>query len=157
MALLEQWRNTRKNSRTDPRAWNSGRNISSGRRRSTSGFWKASPGKNTVKGYADKYGVDLMTMVGFLDGINDSLKEKNPLEALEEDTEVNLNYDKELLYKNMVEAKAEWLYTLPQWDKLIPERAPQGAVQGAKALQNRGKGSQGGPQRSLPLRERKKI
>ena len=79
------------------------------------------PRKNTVKGYAEKYGVDLMTMVGFLDGINDSLKEKNPLEELEEDTEVNLNYEKELLYKNMVEAKAEWLYNLPQWDELIPE------------------------------------
>ena len=82
---------------------------------------ESKPRKNTVKGYAEKYGVDLMTMVGFLDGINDSLKEKNPLEELEEDTEVNLNYEKELLYKNMVEAKAEWLYTLPQWDALIPE------------------------------------
>ena len=84
-------------------------------------MYKRQPRKNTVKGYAEKYGVDLMTMVAFLDGINDSLKEKNPLEALEEDTEVNLNYDKELLYKNMVEAKAQWLYTLPQWEDLIPE------------------------------------
>ena len=75
----------------------------------------------TVKGYAEKYGVDLMTMVAFLDGINDSLKEKNPLEELEEDTEVNLNYDKELLYKNMVAAKADWLYNLPQWDSLLTE------------------------------------
>ncbi len=82
---------------------------------------QSKPRKNTVKGYAEKYGVDLMTMVGFLDGINDSLKEKNPLEEIEEDSEVNLNYEKELLYKNMVEAKAEWLYTLPQWDDLIPE------------------------------------
>mgnify|MGYP000444156622 CR=1 FL=1 len=62
-----------------------------------------------------------MTMVAFLDGINDSLKEKNPLEELEEDTEVNLNYDKELLYKNMVAAKADWLYNLPQWDSLLTE------------------------------------
>ncbi len=81
---------------------------------------ESKPRKNTVKGYAEKYGVDLMTMVGFLDGINDSLKEKNPLENMEEDTEVNLNYDKELLYKNMVEAKADWLYNLPQWEKHIP-------------------------------------
>ena len=27
------------------------------------------------------------------------------------------------LYYNMVEARAEWLYTLPQWDNLLsPER-----------------------------------
>ena len=75
----------------------------------------------TVKGLAEKYNVDIMIMVGFLDGIDESLKNPNPIETMTEDTEVNLGYDKELLYKNMVEAKAEWLYTLPQWDALIPE------------------------------------
>lgn len=79
------------------------------------------PQKNTVKGYAEKFGVDLMTMVGFLDGINDSLKEKNPLEELTEESEVNLNYEKEFLYKNMVEARADWLYNLPEWDKHLTE------------------------------------
>ena len=64
-------------------------------------------------------------MMSFLDGINDSLKEKNDLEALEADSEVNLNYDKERLYKNMVEAKADWLYTLPQWDKHLTEERRQ--------------------------------
>lgn len=82
---------------------------------------ESKPRKNTVKGYAEKFGVDLMTMVGFLDGINDSLKEKNPLDELTEESEVNLNYEKELLYKNMVEARADWLYNLPQWDKHLTE------------------------------------
>lgn len=77
----------------------------------------------TVKELADKYKVDVMTMTGFLDGINDSLKEKNPIEEMEEDTPVNLGFDKELLYKNMVDAKADWLYELPAWDKIFtPER-----------------------------------
>lgn len=79
------------------------------------------PEKNTVKTFSQQFGVDLMTMTGFLDGINDSLKEKNSLETLEEDTEVSLDYEEELLYKNMVEAKAPWLYNLSQWDALIPE------------------------------------
>ncbi len=83
---------------------------------------ESKPRRNTVEGYAKKYSVDLMSMMGFLDGINDSLKEKNDLEALEADSEVNLNYDKERLYKNMVEAKADWLYTLPQWDKHLTEK-----------------------------------
>lgn len=74
----------------------------------------------TVKELAEKYNVDLMIMVGFLDGINDSLKEANPIETMEEDTVVNLGFDKELLYKNMVEAEAEWLYTLPQWNDIFP-------------------------------------
>ena len=61
-------------------------------------------------------------MTGFLDGINDSLKEKNPIEEMEEDTPVNLGFDKELLYKNMVDAKADWLYE-PAWDEIFtPER-----------------------------------
>ena len=38
-----------------------------------------------------------------------------------EDTEVSLAFDKELLYKNMVDAKADWLYELPQWDKIFTE------------------------------------
>lgn len=75
----------------------------------------------TVKELAEKYNIDVMTMTGFLDGINDSLKEKNPIETMEEDTEVNLGFDKELLYKNMVDAKADWLYNLPQWESIFPE------------------------------------
>lgn len=75
----------------------------------------------TVKELADKFQVDLMTMVGFLDGINDSLKEANPIETMEEDTVVNLGFDKEKLYKNMVDAKADWLYELPQWNKIFDE------------------------------------
>lgn len=75
----------------------------------------------TVKELAEKYDVDLQIMVGFLDGINDSLKEANPIDTMDEDTVVNLGYDKEKLYYNMVGAKAEWLYTLPQWNALLSE------------------------------------
>ena len=79
--------------------------------------------RGTVKELADKYTVNVMTMTGFLDGINDSLKVQNPIEEMEEDTEVNLGFDKELLYKNMVDAKADWLYELPMWDEIFtPEK-----------------------------------
>ena len=77
--------------------------------------------KGTVKELAEKYGQDVMTMVGFLDGINDSLKVENPIETMEEDTVVSLGFDKEKLYKNMVDAKADWLYELPQWDSIFDE------------------------------------
>ena len=71
----------------------------------------------------EKYGIEVFTMTGFLDGINDSLKEPNPIEEMEEDTVVSLAFDKESLYKNMVDAKADWLYELPQWDNIFtPER-----------------------------------
>lgn len=75
----------------------------------------------TVKELAEKYSVDIMTMTGFLDGINDSLKEANPIEEMEEETSVNLGFDKELLYKNMVAAGADWLYELPEWEEIFDE------------------------------------
>ena len=58
-------------------------------------------------------------MAGFLDGIDDSLKVKNPIDTMDENTEVTLAFDKELLYKNMVDAKADWLYELPQWNEIF--------------------------------------
>lgn len=75
--------------------------------------------KGTVKELADRYKIDVMTMTGFLDGINDSLKVPNPIETMTEETEVNLGFDKEKLYKNMVDAKADWLYNLPEWDLIF--------------------------------------
>ena len=75
----------------------------------------------TVKELAEKYDVTVMTMTGFLDGINDSLKEANPIEEMEEDTVVNLGFDKERLYKNMVAAEADWLYNLEEWEPIFDE------------------------------------
>lgn len=75
----------------------------------------------TVKDLAEKYGVDILIMTGFLDGINDSLVEPNPVETMEEDTVVNLGFDKERLYKNMVAAGADWLYELEEWEAIYDE------------------------------------
>lgn len=75
----------------------------------------------TVKELAEKYGVDIMTMTGFLDGIDESLKTPNPIETMEEDTVVQLGFDKELLYKNMVAAQADWLYGLEEWNAIFDE------------------------------------
>lgn len=77
--------------------------------------------RGTVKELADKYDVSVMTMTGFLDGINDSLVEANPIEEMEEDTVVNLGFDKALLYKNMVAADADWLYNLEEWNDIFDE------------------------------------
>ncbi|MGI6020561.1 MAG: SEC-C metal-binding domain-containing protein [Lachnospiraceae bacterium] len=77
--------------------------------------------KGTVKELAEKYDIDVFTMTGFLDGINDSLVEANPIETMDEDTVVSLAFDKEKLYKNMVAADAEWLYGLSQWEAIFDE------------------------------------
>ena len=77
--------------------------------------------KGTVKGLAEKYDISLMYMVGFLEGIQESLKVANPIDTMEADTEVSLAFDKEMLFKNMVDARAEWLYNLPEWNAIFDE------------------------------------
>ncbi len=77
--------------------------------------------EGTIKELADKYDIEVMAMVGFLDGIQDSLITPNDLEDLTEDSHVSLAFDKEKLYKNMVDAQAEWLYELPQWKEIFSE------------------------------------
>lgn len=74
--------------------------------------------RGTVKELAGKYGVTVDEMVGFLDGINDSLTDPNPIETMDEDTEVNLIFENEKLFRNMVDAKAEWLYSLEEWNAI---------------------------------------
>lgn len=90
--------------------------------------------KGTVKELADKYKIDVMPMVGFLDGINDSLVTPNPIETMEEDTVVSLKFDKEKLFKNMIDAKADWLYGLPQWEKIFDEDTRKSLTKEAKNM-----------------------
>ena len=77
--------------------------------------------KGTVKELAEKFGQEVLTMIGFLDGINESLLIEIDLDTVEEDTVVSLAFDKERLYKNMVAAKADWLYELPQWKEIFDD------------------------------------
>ncbi len=77
--------------------------------------------KGTVAELAEKYDMDVFTMTGFLDGINDSLKKPNPIDKMKESTKVSLAYDTKKLYKNMVAAKADWLYGLDEWNALLSE------------------------------------
>ena len=78
--------------------------------------------EGTVAELAEKYQTDISTMTGFLDGIDESLKNSNSLEEnLQEDSKIVIDINPEKLYYNMVAAKAEWLYNLPQWDSLLTE------------------------------------
>jgi SEC-C motif protein len=78
--------------------------------------------EGSVKELAEKFSIDPFIFVGILDGIDESLAGyHNPIETMEEDTVVKIQIDPEKLYYNMVEAKASWLYELPQWDAILSE------------------------------------
>jgi len=124
MALLEQWREVAYNENMDRNKLQNLWNAYFKEERDIYAQLLKNPDEvvsGTVKELAEKYGVSVMSMTGFLDGINDSLKEKNPIETMEEDTQVQLGFDKELLYKNMVAAEADWLYGLEEWNDIFDE------------------------------------
>ena len=123
MSLLETWRNLAYEQEMDDQKyqmfWATYFNFEKGVYEQI--LAAKEPVSGTVKELAERFGLELLTMVGVLDGINDSLKVANPIETMTEDTEINLIFDKELLYKNMIDAKADWLYGLPQWDDIFDE------------------------------------
>ena len=113
--------------------------------------------EGTVKELAEKFGVDIMTMTGFLDGINDSLKEANPIEEMEEDTKVQLGFDKELLYKNMVAAGADWLYGLEEWNDIFDEETQKALYKEQKSSTTIVKGDKVYPNDPCPCGSSKKY
>ncbi len=75
----------------------------------------------TLAELADTFQMDPVTFAGFLDGINTSLKKELKLDSLKLSSKLSLDIDYEKLYFNMLDAKADWLYTLPQWDAILTD------------------------------------
>ncbi len=65
---------------------------------------------------AEFYAMDTLTFIGFLDGISTSLDTEIDLDSLTEASDVTLDINKEKLYYNMLNAKADWLYGLEEWN-----------------------------------------
>lgn len=77
--------------------------------------------KTTIADLAKEFGATNEFVMGFVDGINDSLVTPLDLEEVEADTTLELNIDLEKLYFNMLDAKADYLYELPQWDGIFSD------------------------------------
>ncbi len=60
---------------------------------------------------------------------------------MEEDTVVNLGFDKALLYKNMVAADADWLYELEEWNDIFDEETRKKLYKRAEEFYHHRKGS----------------
>jgi hypothetical protein len=70
---------------------------------------------------ASKYDVEPALFMGFLDGINTSIEEEiEDFDAIEDETQISLKIDIPKLYFNMHAAEADYLYTLPEWDDILP-------------------------------------
>ncbi|MFA5340389.1 MAG: SEC-C metal-binding domain-containing protein [Clostridia bacterium] len=75
--------------------------------------------KGTVEELSKKYNMEDWVFAGFIDGINTSLKQHTDVESLNADTELDCEIDFNKLYYNMLNAKAQWLYTLDEWEGIL--------------------------------------
>lgn len=75
--------------------------------------------EGTLEELSNKYNIDKLSLVGFIDGINTSLTTPIDLEAVEESTFLRLEIRFESLFYNMHVAKADWLYELSEWDHIL--------------------------------------
>jgi len=122
MTLYEQWKNLIDNQtdETFPAFWEK---YSTTEQR-IYGAILSEPEKKvsgTFRELAEKYEADPVIFMGFLDGISTSLNSEIDFKSYDEDSEILLDIDFEKLYFNMLDAKADHLYTLPQWDGVLTE------------------------------------
>lgn len=159
MSLIETWRNVAYNENEDKAklqaVWNA--YFAKEKEFYQSILKEKDVVTGTVKELAEKYDTDLFYMTAILDGINDSLVESFDIEAMEEDTVITLNYDKETLLKNMVAADASWLYNLEEWSLHYTEEERKAIIREQKDAMTVRKGDKVYPNDPCPCGSGKKY
>ena len=82
------------------------------------------PVSGTFGELASAYEVSDIMFMGFLDGVISSLKndfDQESLKSMDENSLIELTLDFEVLYRNMLAAEAEHLYTIDAWDSLLTD------------------------------------
>lgn len=77
--------------------------------------------KSTIKDLSSKYEINEDFIVGFIDGISESLNNELDIEKLSLEDEIEFDINIEKLYFNMLDAKAEYLYNLNEWKDILSE------------------------------------
>lgn len=75
----------------------------------------------TLGELAASYDVRPVIFMGFLDGVNSSLKKGNDFESFDLESQVEIEIEPETLFFNMLAADADYLYGLPQWETILGE------------------------------------
>lgn len=77
--------------------------------------------KSSVEELSKNYGIHEDFIVGFVDGISESLETFIDVEKISSTESLDFNIDIEKLYFNMLDSKADYLYTLPEWKNILSE------------------------------------
>ena len=81
--------------------------------------------QGVFKELAETYDAEPVLFMGFLDGINSSLRSELPIEGYDETSNIDLDIDFEALFFNMLGANADYLFTLDEWDAILSEEKRQ--------------------------------
>ncbi|MCI8284356.1 MAG: SEC-C domain-containing protein [Firmicutes bacterium] len=73
----------------------------------------------SISEQANLLNVDEAIFMGFLDGIKDSLNNTLEIEDMTPESEFELDINWEKLYFNMLDANADYLYTIPEWTNIL--------------------------------------
>ena len=76
---------------------------------------------SSVQDLSKEYEIDEDFIVGFVDGISESLEEFIDVEKISVHEKLNFNIDVEKLYFNMLDSKADYLYNLSEWKDILSE------------------------------------
>ncbi|MDR3238935.1 MAG: SEC-C domain-containing protein [Clostridiales bacterium] len=77
--------------------------------------------ETTVQEFGKRFDIQPEFVCGFLDGINEALRERMDLSSLDLDSPITIDFDFARLYQKMVEYRVEALYSLPQWKQIFSE------------------------------------
>lgn len=68
---------------------------------------------------AEEFGIRPVIFMGFLDGVNESIKNKNDVEKMDEESEFEVEIIPETLFYNMLKVDADHLYSLEKWEDVL--------------------------------------
>lgn len=75
--------------------------------------------EGTLGELAAQHEIRPVIYMGFLDGIDTSLKKSQDFQNFDENSNVEIEIEPETLFYNMLAAGADYLYGLPQWEDIL--------------------------------------
>jgi len=75
--------------------------------------------EGTATELAEQFRLSLPQIAAFFDGIHECVDNLQPIDEIEESTNIAFDIEFDRLYKQMVEYKADTLYNLPEWENVF--------------------------------------
>ena len=76
---------------------------------------------SSISELSKKYDISEEFIVGFVDGISESLNINIDIENITLEDKINFDINVEELYFNMLDAKADYLFNLNEWNEILTE------------------------------------